>query len=290
METCQNIASTMPSRFSGVIEASRYWVALMSPFVQFIEMATASANCMNLPSRDDFWRRSGYTERLGGELADSLQTPPFSAPVSEDIQTYYAMYSAWMMKWQSALRELRLNPGHESEGDKVRHQKLQLLAEVAQLFLQYLVATDEWAFDKLEDQFRAIVAHTKALLRKPLPFVAVKEEYQVSIEVGFLPGLYMVCRLCRNPEIRRNAIALCPKTHGFNDWDVPLVTKIATWLMEMEGEGNLDIENCRTPQRVRVRVTKIFVNPVEKSAYLLYTKQVKNDPEEMTIGEATIDW
>jgi hypothetical protein len=108
-------------------------------------------------------------------------------------------YASEVMRWQEAFRPFRL-----SKTDYMRRSAnlLQIHARATQLILDSLVTTEECTFDKYLPEYREIVSLAKAFYEDP------KIQAVFNVIFGLIPALYCLVKICRDLDVRREAIAL----------------------------------------------------------------------------------
>ena len=149
------------------------------------------------------------------------------------------------------------------------------------------IARTECYWDQFFPEFRAIISLAKTLFRilPRDPFLAEKGEF--SLDITIVPPLYIVCKLCRDGNLRREAIALmnlCPRREGV--WDSGMVAKVSTFLMEVEEEGMID---GYIPEYARARIQKVAVDIMNKTADVECVKRIPGS-EELLIKRKRIEW
>lgn len=100
--------------------------------------------------------------------------------------------------------------------------------------------------------------------------------------------LYIIGRKCRDPTVRREAIALLLGWSWREGvWDSVLAGKIARWVMEIEEEG---MSEGFVPEWCRVRGAEVNFDLSERSARVRCLRRVSERCEEMSIREVHLTW
>ncbi|KAI9707845.1 MAG: hypothetical protein M1820_004451 [Bogoriella megaspora] len=111
-----------------------------------------------------------------------------------------------------------------------------------------------------------------------------------SLENGFTAALFQVARKCRDPSIRRRAIALMrsqPRQDGV--WDGTLASRVAERLVQIEEDG-LNVQRCEdVPREVRVLDLDLEFDMQGKKATLIYSKGrgMNEDPSSHIVDVVT---
>lgn len=95
----------------------------------------------------------------------------------------------------------------------------------------------EMFFDTLINDFRRIVKYSKVII----DYIKANTLPNYNFEVGVLPPLHVTAMKCRDPKVRREAIALlrqCPVQEGV--WEGHACAESCTWLMDLEESGIVD--------------------------------------------------
>ena len=151
------------------------------------------------------------------------------------------------------------------------------------------IARTECYWDQFLPEFRAIVSLAQTLFRILARNPTLSQKGGFSLDIGIVPPLYIVCKFCRDSKLRREAIALidlCPRREGV--WDSGMVTKVSTFLMEVEEEGMVD---GYIPEYARARIEKVVVDVMKKTADVKCVKRIPGSAvEEVSIRMKRIEW
>jgi hypothetical protein len=188
------------------------------------------------------------------------QTLFSSGPVPQNILIEYYKYAWEIVRWQDSFKPMRLNPDRANQSGVTL---LQTNATAIRFHLESVVAKVECSFDKFLPECQSIIPLAKTLFRttsKPSSLACA-----LSMDVlGIMPALFIVCCVCRDRLVRREAIAmmrLCPRREGV--YDSRLAAQASAWLMDIEEEGLVE---GYIPQNARARITKMEVDVLTKSA------------------------
>jgi hypothetical protein len=107
------------------------------------------------------------------------------------------------------------------------------------------------------------------------------------IDVGVVPALDIVIKMCRDREVRREALRLLrsyPRMEGV--WDSALIAEIGQWIVGVEEEG---MERDFIPEYARVRLTKVEADIPAKRAKLECARKAGREGG-LLIQQSTIHW
>jgi hypothetical protein len=117
--------------------------------------------------------------------------------------------------------------------------------------------TDQTAFDSYKSVFIEIVTLSQSLINTHNRQGSRK--HVVAFEMGVVEALYYTGCRCRDPVIRRQAIALLGQTGREGIWDGPAMKPVVEWIVALEEEG-LEVggvvEESRRVHEIRVRMDR----------------------------------
>lgn len=157
----------------------------------------------------------------------------------------------------------------EPKDDESRRAKvlLRLQAETAFILLAAVRLEDECGFDEHTDSFRMIVdlcerlvaLESRLLGRDPTS----SEVFTYGFDLNVLPPLNIAAFKCRDPQIRRKAIALLNVGNRYEGlWNCKTVAQIAQKTLETEEAGVSEITHCSdVPSENRLRLLTLSYNP-----------------------------
>lgn len=173
--------------------------------------------------------------------------------------------------WREAFDRLR-KKSSKTTGISDPRAPLALLIEhqTSLVWLLNCLSQEESHFDNFTSNFEEIVCLAETILElspktesKPVP-------EQFSLDPGILAQIYWTANKCRDPLIRRRAIAAlvrCPARQGM--WLRPLIVQVAFKIVEMEEETvcSLPVEERRIAERDRVYEALIYPEENQRNPY-----------------------
>jgi hypothetical protein len=141
--------------------------------------------------------------------------------------------------WEKAFDALLSEPSKKflDLQDSQKAALLKLKHKTAKIWIENALNTDEISFDKHVLDFEDIISLAEATFERELELLTGEEYANFSVQMQVI-SLYYTAIKCRNPLIRRRALALlehCSRTEGF--WDSKMVIKVAQRVMKIEEEG-----------------------------------------------------
>jgi hypothetical protein len=152
----------------------------------------------------------------------------------------------------------------------------------------------ETGFDDLTDEFARVVALSETLSKIPsaMPEAGLRPSY--SFDMGILPSLYYTAVRCRDPIIRRKALALLsasPRREGI--WDSLVLAAIVRWVIGEE-ESDLDEVTCAedVPRSVRIYMVERSLQFEKRRCLIKFLKgqRVEYNGLGNNYDEAWITW
>ena len=96
-----------------------------------------------------------------------------------------------------------------------------------------------------------------------------------SFDLSIITPLYSVAHKCRDPYVRRRAIALLrssPRQEGI--WNSTMAAQVAERIMTIEESGLGEVRNCKdVPDWARISDVHASFDPMEKRASFSYSRQ-----------------
>jgi hypothetical protein len=215
----------------------------------------------------------------------SIHTPFPIAPVPTHILKAYRKHINELLQWQCAFNPLHLstNPANQV-GVTVLQAGWTGLCMVANIG----IARSECYWDQFLPECRAIISLAKKLFRILPREQSLAQKGGFSLDISILPPLYMVCKYCRDGQLRREALTLmnrCPRRDGV--WHSGLISKVSTILMEFEEEG---LVGGYIPEYARARITKLAVDVLNKTAEVECTKRISGIEGGFEVRKKKIEW
>lgn len=171
------------------------------------------------------------------QLATPLDADHPPAEALEDIRQEYTKK---LLLWEAAVQAfLERNTATQTRDDTQAIHLLQvqhLCTYISITIDTAAAATDERLWDPYTAQFQAIVSHVSEYLIENAALAPSKPLF--SLDTGIVGPLYLVASRCRDPTIRRQAIAcLKSTTRQEGVWQSQIVGHVAQRVMEIEEEA-----------------------------------------------------
>lgn len=161
----------------------------------------------------------------------------------------------------------------EEERQKAGAALLLAQTKISHIMLSGTFFKTETAYDIFLPEFTAILD----LAEKILPFLISTHrsvEPRFSIDIGVVPGIFLVASRCRFDDVRKRAIDMlfsCQLREGI--WDALAVAHVAKWLRSLEREGLGQGEVV--PEEKRAVLSAINIDLHNKKAKLAAIQKAK---------------
>jgi hypothetical protein len=160
--------------------------------------------------------------------------------------------------WKNSMANFVKSCNIFTEDDSKFEKSLRLQHIATFIWLARCTELEESGFDAYLPEFASIVKWSRALitpssepkapcLHTQLAALSVTNIPRFSLNMGYIPPLYLVAIKCRDPITRREAISILEETNGREGlWDARLHAKVARRWMEVEESSVLIYEGAKT--------------------------------------------
>ncbi|KAH9204615.1 hypothetical protein DL95DRAFT_319114 [Leptodontidium sp. 2 PMI_412] len=187
-----------------------------------------------------FYRRINFNQNYYPFLQDSV----------ENVRDEQAMFLQQLNDFRICFTPI-LEESLTSKPDEIANPVALLISiywRLVRMLLDSLLSETEMIYDNYFPDFEYIVKTCNQLASSPST-VYLQDSSRFSLEVGIIPALHFTATKCRDPVIRRDAIALLfahPKEEGF--YDGVLSARIGRWIAACEEDGlSIGIPDDTTP-------------------------------------------
>ncbi|KAL8822855.1 MAG: hypothetical protein Q9191_006418 [Dirinaria sp. TL-2023a] len=210
---------------------------------------------------------SGYIISLG-------ENSP-SEDLGEEQRTFWRNT---MSHWDTAFEKFLDNPAtHLDAKSQQGALVLQMEQRIKSLFLLF-PTHHMFANESIWDDHVSVGEEIVEMAEKVVALdgrTQITEKPVFSCEVTIITPLYAVAHKCRDPYVRRRAIALLrslARQEGI--WNSCMAAHVAERIMNVEESGLGEIKSCRdVPKWARISYVTASFDPMEKKVSLKYTRQ-----------------
>jgi len=215
-----------------------------------------------------------WTLLLGGELHEAERADNVDYLVALDQQRVMVIthLQQWLEHFESIVAK-------EPYASRSLISTLRLWHASAQLQLATIYEDSEMRFDAFHDIFACIVEYAEAILA----LLAKQEErYTFSFDLGISIPLFMVAQRCRDPHLRRRAIALMrTESRQEGAWEsVGAADVVERWMLAEEA-GLLSVQCAAdVPEGNRMETMEVAVNTDKGTARVVFNMTPKKEQTE----------
>jgi hypothetical protein len=160
--------------------------------------------------------------------------------------------------WKNSMANFVKSCNIFTEEDNRFEKSLRLQHIATFIWLARCTELEESGFDAYLPEFASIVKWSRALIvptpesQKPclhtkLTALSVTNVARFSLNMGYIPPLYLVAIKCREPITKREAISILEESNGREGlWDARLHARVARRWMEVEESSVLIYEGAKT--------------------------------------------
>lgn len=160
--------------------------------------------------------------------------------------------------WKNSMANFVKSCNTLTEGDYKIEKSLRIQHTATFIWLARCTELEECGFDAYLPEFASIVKWSRALitpwtesrercLHSRLAALSVTDVPRFSLNMSYIPPLYLVAIKCRDPITRREAICILEETNGREGlWDARLHAKVARRLLEVEEASLLMFEGAKS--------------------------------------------
>jgi hypothetical protein len=233
-------------------------------------------NCLDaeLDSIYRFMRRMYKPEFVSA----TIKNHPFPDPLSLEAIVHHHLQNLCL--WQTAFQN---SPSVSSQPPDAKHAAgidlLQIQHASVSIMLKTLLEVSEMVFDQLTSKFERILTLAERLIQN----TRSRGILVLSFDIGVLAPLFLVALKCREPIIRRKAIALlkrAPEREGI--WYRDSVVEFAELKFEMEERGRGSLAKT-SPLPVSARMHSEHFREVVVDGKRVTVLRFKRGPADRTL-------
>ena len=205
----------------------------------FISLHEARQQLDHLVSETFQLQRKGRVAQTSADIGHSFEALATQQRLHGDLRSWLEAYRAWQAKPSPS----SLPPPRPYQQEVARH-----LLSIYHMMAYIITATaldsgDESVFDRYTSQFASILASSKDVIQVPRPVTsgrlspcgAYTLHFGFTSDLGLIPVLYYTALKCRDPRMRRDALAmLATETRQEGIWDGTTAALIAAEVIRIE--------------------------------------------------------
>ncbi|KAF2639838.1 hypothetical protein P280DRAFT_50710 [Massarina eburnea CBS 473.64] len=245
---------SMPTQFGCLDEVKRYWSAIFRRSCHFLATTWSRTESQSLT-------REFCTEIPGSVTSLEKEQKQFGAELDRWLEAFHPIFT-----------KIRQSDGVKGR-EYISVSVLRIQALTAKITLAGVVFTQEILYDQFYTEFAEIISlsHDVAGVRHSNP----KADFWTGsflLDLGLNAPLFYLTLRCRDPMLRREAIAILNSWHVECWWDPLLVASIGQFAMELEEGGMVD---GLIPETSRAILTAKCHCPPERSFLIQFVQRTE---------------
>jgi hypothetical protein len=274
----------MPTRFTSLSDANNH----LADLVHWMLYSNNGAHNMM------YWM-------VNNPMAQPNFRPPPTAPgdpipkipdvVLKKILKIETQHGRILQQWLDALN-LYLKENTNLDAKSIRGVlMLKILYTSTTIIKAASLYNHDLEYDKYIPEFERVITLAESLITSQ----ASAKDRNIplySFEMNILPPLHYCSTRCRDPKLRRRALALLedsPRREGM--WDSAMLAAIARYIIEQEEAGLGEVSYAKEiPASARMCILDKVPELEERRCVIKYCKGVRNPYAKLDIQEARITW
>jgi hypothetical protein len=217
--------------------------------------------------------------------------PKIPDVVLKKILKIETQHSRILQQWLDAMNIfLKENPNLDAK-DLRGAVMLKILYTSTTIIKAASLYNHDLEYDKYISDFERVITLAESLIKSQTT-ATDKNTPLYSFEMNILPPLHYCSTRCRDPKLRRRALALLedsPRREGM--WDSAMLAAIARYIMEEEEAGLGEIASAKEiPASARICILDKIPMLEDKRCVIKYCKGVRNPYAKLDIMETLITW
>jgi hypothetical protein len=154
---------------------------------------------------------------------------------SPEFQTYRNLLFQWSVLFGNFMKHTGTSLG---PADQQRARVLEIQYKAATILFDTGMSPQETAFDAFNSEFESIVTLTSSLVNDNTGLGVAGKPGHFTFDMALVAPLYLTATRCRDPLIRRRALAILSATSRQECiWNSDMLAKIAERLISIEEDG-----------------------------------------------------
>ena len=294
---------TIPEKFTSLAEAQQYWELSMRRIMNFMTVANKWEYVPNFkPPEDPIATWEKHSEPAPTKITeirdDGFVHRTTSEP--EDPPNAYKSLDR-LLQWHSAFLPLFMHSRtSEGKADFIRATMLELRFKTTMIPMSSSRFEGELQYDKpkIMQYFRDIISLSKIAMdyntntttptfnEKRSSILPSKASF--TFDVGTIGPLYVVASKCRDPALRREAIAILrAKPRRECIWDNVVAATFATTIMEIE---ELGLEGIFVPESRRIKSEGMSFDLLLRRGRLRYSSGERQSRKGRFVKSVEVSW
>ncbi|PMD37193.1 hypothetical protein L207DRAFT_635955 [Hyaloscypha variabilis F] len=281
---CSTKEPIMPTRFTSLSDANNH----LADLVHWMLYSNNGAHNMM------YWMVDNPLAQLKTRPPPTTvdnPIPKLPEVVLKKIRKIETQHGRIMEQWLEALN-LYLKENVDLDPKEMRAAVMLKILYTGTMIIQNAsLYNHDLEYDKYNPQFERVITLAEFLIQSQAR-AKDKNKPLYCVEMNILPPLYYCSTRCRDPKLRRRALALLedsPRREGL--WDSEMLAATARYIIEKE-EAGLGDASCAEdiPASARVCILDQVPDLEERRCVIKYCKGIRNPYAKLDIKEVLITW
>jgi hypothetical protein len=234
--------NSMPTRFKSLHEARHYWTIILHQTFHFLTTTWRRTKPQMLLKQVETGAPGSRLTVVGQTIHTTSVVIDIS--LREEQEHYSASMDRWLAAFQPVFEAIQNDPKAKPR-DRVIAAMLRVQGLAARITIAGVCFTDEILYDRFLPEFSEIVrlAGDIATARNDKSESNSDNDFwsgSFTLDLGIIEPLFRLLMRCRDPTLRRQAIAILKSWHVECWWDPLMIVAIGEFMMEVEEEGMTD--------------------------------------------------
>jgi hypothetical protein len=226
--------ANMPAVFKDINEARAYWDIVMGRSYHFLLSAWEM-------SRSEELARPFITTSPSHTFITNSSKTLHSTPniITDELLEQQKLYAAELSRWHCAFHPIWVRLSKTARNKELLMATMVLINCIAlEIMVGAVAFPDQTSYDELWPIFEQIVCLIETHVTTVFKNSARPLDGGFLLDLGITCPLGVVVMRCRDRVIRRKAIAILRSWFNEGPTDPVMVSKVGTFMMEIEEEGN----------------------------------------------------
>jgi hypothetical protein len=275
--------ASMPAIFKDINEARVYWNIVMARSYHFLLTAWEISRSEEL-ARSVMTTSSSHTFITNG--SKTLHGTPNI--LTDELLGQQKFYAAEVSRWHWAFHPIWMSLSKTTRSKELLMATMILINCIAlEIMIAAVAFPDQTSYDEFWPYFQQIVDLIETNVTTEIEKTAEPLDGGLLLDLGITCPLAVVVMRCRNRVIRRKAIAILQSWFNEGPNDPVMISKVGTFMMEMEEEGN---ESGIIPESSRAFPTLYCLDHVNNTILMQFCQRKGASDGGPVWREKKFDW
>lgn len=275
--------ANMPAVFKSTSEARVYWDIVMARSYHFLLTAWEM-------SRSEELARPFVATSLSHTFITNASKTLHGTPniLTDELLEQYKFYAAEISRWHRAFHPIWTSLSKSTRNKELLMATLILINCIAlEIMVAAVAFPDQTTYDEFRPFFQQIIDLIETNVTTEIEKTAEPLHGGLLLDLGITCPLGLVVMRCRDRVIRRRAIAILRSWFNEGPNDALMISKVGTFMMEMEEAGN---ESGTIPESSRAVPTLYCLDHVNNTILMQFCQRSGGVDGGPVWREKSFDW